>query len=161
MPPAVPRRGITLVEPHLVVKDPRTYLLLFIDHHTDHLPDLSEGPEKGPQDKDLRYWQKYWMGRRQLAKHTVMPGLCAVRVHTSVDFAMSQGLQCVMFMRGATRMDQTIPFLVAVWCCYLAQMEGRPRPETIAGQNILHYLLNRKSKVARAWRKRQQAYSSA
>ena len=156
----LPQLGITVVAPHLVVKEPATYLRTFINHHTMHLPDLSEGPDKGPQDKDLGYWLQNPKTRHRLAQHSVMPGLCATRVHTAIDFAMSQGFQCVQFDRDGRQIDQTVPFILAMWVCYLAQMEGRPHPETLAAQNILHYLLNHKKRVARSWRKRQQMYSS-
>ena len=129
--------------------------------YTDHLPDLSEGPKKGPKDEDLGYWLKYSSKKNKLASHRVLPGLSAVRLHVALDFAMAQGYQCVMFLDRNGRMrDQTISFIIGTWVCYLAQMEGRPSPDTKAGQNILHYMLNRKALVARAWRKRQQAYSS-
>ena len=159
--PRVPRQGITLIAPHLVVKDVDRYLLPFIAHYTDHLPDLSEGPEKGPQDEDLGYWLKYSSKKLKLARHRVLPGLSAVRLHVALDFAMAQGFQCVMFKRDDRVTDQTIPFILGTWVCYLAQMEGRPFPDTIAGQNILHYMLNRKASMATSWRKRQQAFSSA
>ena len=78
----------------------------------------------------------------------------------AIDFVMSQNFQPVQFVRGGHRHDQSIPFILAMWCCYVAQMVGSPQPDAKSCRNVLHYLLLRKSDVAKSWRKRQQLYSS-
>lgn len=92
-----------------------------------------------------------------------MPGMCGKWWHIALDFVISQNLWPVMFKKPGEnqRHDMTVHFIIAAWGCYIAQMIDRPRPEADSCQKLLKYCLTRKSFVVKAWRKRQQHYSSA
>ena len=55
----------------------------------------------------------------------------------------------------------SIDYVLTMWVCYCAQMNGRPKPTVNSCQKVLHYLLQEVKLVVRSWRKRQQHYSSA
>ena len=91
----------------------------------------------------------------------MLPGLCGTYVHVALDFAMARNKQPVQFRKNGYLHDQTVTFIIVVWVCYIAQLPGRPQPDTKKAQKILLYLLHRKASVAGSWRKRQQMFSSS
>ena len=65
------------------------------------------------------------------------------------------------FTKGARLKNMVIYYTLTLWCCYIAQMHGRPKANADSCQKLLYYLLMNPSMVVACWRKRQQLYSSA
>ena len=61
---------------------------------------------------------------------------------------------CVLFTKpNGEPYDMTIPFIITMWCCYVAQMNGQPKPTGDSAQNVLKYMLENVKLIVRAWRK--------
>ena len=105
----------------LVVEEPDKYLSAFLDYWGEHLPDLSEG--RPPKLQELQFWKS---GCAALKAHTTLPGLCAKWLHIAIDFAIAHNQWPVRFMKGDDEYDMVTPFIITVWVCYAAQMNGCP-----------------------------------
>ena len=68
--------------------------------------------------------------------------MCSKRLHIALDFAISQNLVSVKFVRGGERYDMTIKFIIATWGCYAAQMYGKPALNSKACAKVLAYMLS-------------------
>ena len=62
---------------------------------------------------------------------------------------------------GGKTQNMVIYFTLSFWCCYVAQMHGRPKPESDSCQKLLYFLLMNPQLVVKGWRNRQQLFSSA
>ena len=120
----------------IVVENPTKYLPQFLDHWLENLPDLSEG--RVPKPNRLQFWKnlKCCSG---LHPHCDLKGLCRKWCHIAFDFAISQNQWPVIFHKTTESnqlYDMTIPFILTVWACYCAQMNGSPAFKSKACQKV-------------------------
>ena len=119
----------------MVVENPKVFLSVFLEHYSkeENLPDLSEGR---PLTKEqLGYW-KNLKCVATLMPHKDLPGLCGKWTHICIDFAMAHNQWCVIFNKGGARYDMTTRFILHMWVCYCAQMNGSPALESKACRKV-------------------------
>ncbi len=100
--PNSPNFDITQLEPRAIIKCPEL-IHLFVDHHCDHLPDVSDRPDIPP--KNTQFWKKddIVTGRvrknkkRFAASHSMLRGMRAKGLNDSIDSTMSHNYWCVTF----------------------------------------------------------------
>ena len=81
--------------------------------------------------------------------------------NTHLHFETHRNKLPVKFVKDGVGHDMSIDFVLTMWMCYCAQMNGRPKPTVDSCQKVLYYLIQEVKLVVRSWRKRQQHYSSA
>jgi hypothetical protein len=118
-----------------VIENPKVLLPLFIAHYSkeEHLPDLSEG-RPVPEAK-LLFWQNLKCVA-YLMPHKDLPGLCGKWTHICIDFSISQNQHCVIFTKAGIIFDMTTVFILHMWVCYAAQMNGSPALESKACRKV-------------------------
>ena len=124
-----------LLMPRTVVENPKVFLVVFLDHYSkeEHLPDLSEG--RPLSKEELMYW-KNLKCVAMLMPHKDLEGLCGKWTHIAIDFTMAHNNWCVIFTKNGMVYDMTTRFILHMWVCYAAQMNGRPSLESKACRKV-------------------------
>ena len=119
----------------MVVENPKVLLPLFLAHYSkeENLPDLSEG-RPVPEAK-LLFWQNLKCVAN-LMPHKDLPGLCGKWTNICIDFSISQNQRCVIFTKDGIIFDMTTYFILHMWVCYAAQMNGSPALESKAFRKV-------------------------
>ena len=111
---------------------------LFIEYHTDNLPDVTDKPDIPPQS--IRYWMKKDGARktkkRYPAPHSVLKGTRGKPMNNALDFAVSMNKVCASFKdeEGVT-INLVDECIVTSWLGYICEMVRLRQPKFTSTSN--------------------------